>query len=252
MNNLDDQIKKALENGTKITQADRQDVWNHIEKELFTEKTKGELKVMKPKKKNRHTAFIAAAAAAVLLFIGAQTEMGHAVIDQIKELFAPQKQITQEIEGNKEKTNVNLQQPSKSQYVIYIDEERYAFIEGKDKDRIVMKTPVEGNFPEVSMEIEQVADRAPEDIIKDLDAQIRDKFEKVYAPQQVNEPINGWVVRGIDGQNWDSAIIKVYVVSNGSQGSFIITQHYFLEAAEGHGVRFDEMVKEFHIVNVSQ
>ncbi|MEW9123724.1 MAG: hypothetical protein AB2421_13525 [Thermotaleaceae bacterium] len=249
MNNMDEQIKKALENGTKITQEDKQDVWNNIEREIFSEKSKGEGKTVKPKKRNPYTIFVAAAAAVVMLFIGVKTETGHALMEQIKELFAPQKQITQEIEGNKEETNVNLQQPSKSQYVIYIDEDRYEFIEGKDKDRIVMKNPVEGNFPEVSMEIEQVMDRTPEDVIKDIEGKIRERFKKIYEPQQINVPIKGWVVRGIDGQNWDSAIVKAYVVSNGSKGSFIITQRYFLEAAEGHGVRFDEMVKEFHIVN---
>ncbi len=247
MNNLDDKIKKALETDMKITKEDKQDVWNNIEKELFIEKTKGDLKIMKPKK-NRYRVFVAAAAAVVMLFVGAQTEMGHAVIDQIKELFAPQKQITQDIEGNQEKTNVNLQQSSKSDYVIYIDEERYAFIEGTERDTIVMKDPVNGNFPDVSMEIEQIVDKIPEDVIKILDAQIREDFETVYEPQQIYEPVNGWVIRGLSGNKWDSPIIKTYVVSNGQQGSFMITQRYFLEAAEGHGVRFDEMVKEFHIV----
>lgn len=68
------------------------------------------------------------------------------------------------IRGDKEKTDVHLQQPAESNYIIYVDEERYEFVQGEE-------------------------------------------------------------------------------------GSFIITQRYFLEASEGHGVRFDEMLKQFKILD---
>ena len=248
MNDLDNKIKKALEDKIKITKEDKQEIWNNIDRELFLEKKKGEVKNMKSKKK-RHISFVAAAAAVVILFVGTQTEAGHALIHQIKEMFASQKQITQEIEGNQEKTNVQLQTPSKSNYIIYVDQERYQFIEGEKSDKIVMKTPVEGDFPEVSMEIQQIVDKTPEVIVEELAAQIKAEYEIFYEPKKIEEPIEGWVIRGLGGHKWDSPIINVYVVSNGNQGSFIITQNYFLEAEEGHVVRFDEMVKEFRIIN---
>lgn len=250
MNNLDNKIKKALESNTNITKEDKQDIWNNIEKELFIEKKRGELKKMKSTKK-RYMPLVAAVAAVVIVFVGTQTETGHAIITQIKEMFVSQKEITQDIEGNKEKTDVNLQQPSSSEYVIYVDEERYKFVEGQGSDKIVMKNVPDGDFPEVSMEIKQVLDKAPEDIVKELERQIKAEYETFYEAKKINKPINGWTVRGLDGNEWNSPIINVYVVSNGNQGSFIITQRYFLEAEEGHGVRFDEMVKEFHIVDES-
>ncbi|NLW21906.1 MAG: hypothetical protein GXY88_01405 [Tissierellia bacterium] len=245
MNNLDDKIKKALENRTQITGEDVRDVWNKIDMELnFNRKKEGK----KMKSKNRGLIpFIGAAAAVAILFVSLQTNVGHAIVSQIKELFAPQKEIVQEIEGNKEKTDVHLHQPKESNYIIYVDEERYEFIEGEDRDKIVMKDKPD-NIPEVSMEIKQVKDKYPEEVIKDIEAQLKEEYEIVHGPERVTEPLEGFTIRALTGQQWDSKVIKFYVISNENQGSFIITQRYFLEAAEGHGVRFDEMLKEFKII----
>jgi hypothetical protein len=38
-------------------------------------------------------------------------------------------------------------------------------------------------------------------------------------------------------------------VDDNQGGSYVIEQHLFLEAAEGHGVRFYHMLKEFKVVN---
>lgn len=248
MSDLDDRIKKALNNDIKVTEEDKQEIWSKIEKDLFMNIKKGDLN-MKNTNKKPVTRFVAAAAAAAIIFVGSQTDMGHALIDQIKELFVPEKEITQDIEGNKEKTNVNLNQSRESDYVIYIDEDRYTFIDGDKSDKIVTKTPLEEKYPEVSMEIEQVVDKVPEDVIKDIEENVRDTYETFFAPEEINEPIKGWTMRGLMGSQWDSEVVKYYVLSNGKGGSFVITQRYFLEAAEGHGARFEQMLEEFHIVN---
>jgi len=246
MNDLDNKIKMALEDGIKITKEDKEAIWNNIEKELFSKKKR---KVKNKRRKKKGYLPFVAAAAVIILLLGTQTEAGHALIHQIKEIFASQKEIVQEIEGNQEKANVQLQSPHKSNYVIYVDQERYQFIEGEKSDKIVMKTPVEGDFPEVSMEIQQIVNKSPDVIVDELAAQIKTKYEIFYEPKKIKEPVEGWVVRGVGGHKWDSPIINAYVISNEKQGSFIITQRYFLEAEEGHGARFDEMVKEFRIVN---
>ena len=247
MKNFDDRIKKSLEDNINISHEEKQEIWNNIERELFAKQSKGELKMKRSKKRSYQGLVVAAAV--LIVAIGVQTEMGHAIIDQIKEFFAPQKNIVQEIEGNKEKTDINLQTPSSTDYVIYVDEERYVFVDGEESDMITMKNPPVGNYPEVSMKIKQVINKTPEDVIKDLETSISEEYNTFHKPEEIREPIVGWTLMGLKGQNWDSEVIKIYVLSNGKQGSFIITQKYFLEAAEGHGVRFDEMVKEFHLID---
>ncbi len=247
MDNLDYKIKKALESNIDIAEEDKIEVWNNIENRLFNNKEEGEIKKMKSKKKGLVN-FIAAAAAITIVFVVSKTQVGHAIVSQIKEFFAPEKEIVQEIEGDKEKTDVHLQQPAESNYIIYVDEERYEFIQGEESDKIIMKHQPD-DIPEVSMEIKQLIDKSPEDIIKDIESQINKEYEIIRGPEKVTEPIDGWIIEGNKGEEWNSPVIRVYGISNGEEGSFIITQRYFLEASEGHGVRFDEMLKQFKILD---
>jgi RNA polymerase sigma factor (sigma-70 family) len=42
-------------------------------------------------------------------------------------------------------------------------------------------------------------------------------------------------------------VVKYYLIDNGQGGTFVIEQHYFVEASEGHGARFDNMLKQFQV-----
>ena len=66
----------------------------------------------------------------------------------------------------------------------------------------------------------------------------------------MTEPVEGYQLHGIQngGQKWDDEVVHAYVISNGKEGSFVITERYFLEAAEGHGARFYAMLQEFQIL----
>ena len=66
--------------------------------------------------------------------------------------------------------------------------------------------------------------------------------------EAVTEPLEGYNLHGISGSEWDSPVTNVYVVDNQNDGSFVITEKYFLEAAEGHGARFYAMLQEFEIM----
>lgn len=65
----------------------------------------------------------------------------------------------------------------------------------------------------------------------------------------MTEPIEGYWLHGTTGSEWNSKVVTAYVISNGNEGSFVITENYFLEAAEGHGARFHHMLESFEIVN---
>jgi len=65
----------------------------------------------------------------------------------------------------------------------------------------------------------------------------------------VKEPINSIFIYAGGATKWNDPVSKYYFVDNTKGGTFVIKQQLFLEAAEGHGVRFDNMVKEFKIVN---
>lgn len=250
MKKTDDQLKKALMDHTDDSLKMKEEIWDRLDEELFSEEKPQPRKVNKMKK--RVLPILLAAAAAILLVFSFQTEPGMALIDRVKEMFAPEKEVTQSIEGQDEETNVQLNEGKDADYVIYIDEERYKMIrgEGDEADVITTKEPLPERYPEVTMTIEQVPDIAPDTLVGQIEEQLTAEFPDLREVEQVTEPVEGYQLHGIanGGMEWDDPVVHAYVISNGQTGSFVITERYFLEAAEGHGARFYAMLQEFHIV----
>ncbi|CAM3239516.1 hypothetical protein FITA111629_11850 [Filibacter tadaridae] len=248
MSNLDKQAKKDIDKRTtQDTHGLKDEIWDGLENELFSVK-KGEVKKMKRKKKKRVLPFVLLAAAAIILVFTVQTDTGMAFIKTIKDMFVPEKEVVQNIEGQDEITNVDLHEGQDSNYIIYVDETRYKVIKGEVSDIITTIDPLPEKYPEVTMEIKQVADEKPEDLVKKVEADLIKDFPELRDIKEVTEPVEGFLLHGAAGSQWDSKIVHTYIISNGKKGSFIIKENYFLEAAEGHGARFHRMLESFEIV----
>jgi hypothetical protein len=247
MDQLDERVKKEILEHTKASSDKlKENIWIHLDQELFQEKSRKEKKM---KKKSKIIPIIIVAAAAIMLLFSTQTDTGTAFIKQVKDMFVPEKEIIQSIEGTEEETEVVLQEGKDAEYVIYMDEERYKLVKGDSSDVITTKEPLEDRYPEVSMEIEQFKDVAPEDMVATLETEIASTYTKVKETENVMEPVEGYKIHGISGSEWDSPVTNVYVIDNRHGGSFVITEKYFLEAAEGHGARFYAILQEFEIVD---
>lgn len=176
-----------------------------------------------------------------------QTDTGIAIKKEMKDIFSPEKVVKQSIEGMDEEIQMKLNEGNRSEYVMYIDEERYKLTHGENSDLITPLHPAPENYPEVTMEIKQVPNEKPLDLVEKIEAQLHKEFIKLEVAEVTN-PIKGYQLHGAAGNKADSKIVNAYVISNGKEGSFVITQFYFLEAAEGHGARFHHMLKTFEIV----
>ena len=201
------------------------------------------------KKQRKIIPIMIVAAAAIMLLFTTQTDTGTAFIKQLKDMFVPKKEIIQSIEGTEEETEVVLQEGKDAEYVIYMDEERYKLVKGESSDIITTKEPLEDRYPEVSMEIKQFKDVSPEDMVVTIETEIASTYTTVTETENVTEPVEGYKIHGISGSEWDSPVTNVYVIDNRHGGSFVITEKYFLEAAEGHGARFYAILQEFKIIN---
>jgi len=249
MSNFDERAKEALDKRTdQETIGLKEKIWNDLEKELFSEEkvNRGAVKILK--KKNRVIPIIITTAAALIIAFSLQTDTGMAFIKGIKDMFVPEKVITQSIEGQDEKTDVNLNEGADAEYIIYVDETRYKMINGDKADVITTIEPLPEKYPEVTMEIRQVADQKPEALVKKFETELKKDFPELRAVETVTEPVEGFLLHGLNGSDWDARVVHAYVISNGKDGSYIITQNYFLEAAEGHGARFHHMLESFEIV----
>lgn len=239
------ELEERLEEMSKFHPNDKDEIWNRIEKELFPETNRKP----KVKRKNRKWGVLVAAAAIIVLVFGMQTETGSALVDKVKSMFEPEKDIKQSIEGIEEETNLQLNEGKNADYVIYVDEERYVMNEFETGDIITTKEPLGDIYPEVSMTITQVMDKGAADLFAEVRENILSEYPTIILEEETIEPIQGYMLFAKkNGTDWDNELTKIYVVDNGVEGSFMIQQKYFAEAEEGHGVRFDEMLKEFHIV----
>jgi len=242
MSKFDEEIKRELE---KHTDADvhklKDDIWNEINKELFDE---GRNEV---KRKEKWIPAVLIAAAALVLAFTLKTEPGSALIKGIKDMFVPEKEIVQSIEGQDEPTEVHLNEGKDSEYVIYVDESRYKMIKGEESDIITTIEPLPEKYPEVSMEIKQYPTDKPKTLVKEIEEKLKEDFPELRG-ETVSEPVEGFWLHGLTESTWDGKVIDVYVISNGKDGSFVITEEYFLEAAEGHGARFYHMLQSFEII----
>lgn len=167
----------------------------------------------------------------------------------LEERFPSEKEMVVQIEGTEEKITGRLNIGKSESYIIYIDEERYEMEPGQEEepDMIVPKEALPEGYPEVSMAIMHTPGTAPAERVAELAGQLKASFPDLKEAEGVEEPVKGFVLHGIadGGQGWDNPVINAYVVSDGQQGSFTLTERYFLEAAEGHGARFYSMAEEF-------
>lgn len=253
--NFDQKIKDRLQEETNYHPSLKEDIWSKIDEELEKEEKKVVTIPERSRKKEKKNGWkkittIASIAASLLIVLTlATTETGSAFISHVKDLFVPEKVVVDELEGMEEESNVSLQE-GKSGYVIYFDKEMYSMIQVEGKDRIIFNQELSDMYPEVYMEIDQL-NESPEQLAEKTHQQLKLEYPNVLDIESVKAPIESIVVHavgGTGGLEWNDPVVRYYFFSNEKGGSFVVKQQYFIEASEGHGARFDHMLKEFYIV----
>jgi len=262
MNKLDNDLQKAILENTQPAANNKDATWQDILK-----KTEG----MKMTRQNRpRIAGLIAACLVLMLVIGSLfTPTGKAAVARIIDLFESEKSIVTEIEGEAETADQQLQigttpspeidtsqQQALMAYIMYVDESMYSFESANGTD-IIKPLNFPETLPEVSMEITQVAGVPKENLAADIKEELINEYETVYEPYSVTEPFEAICINAHDGDlngtketmpQWDSKVVKYYLIDNTLGGTFVIKMKYFIEAEEGHGARFEAMLKEFIII----
>lgn len=89
---------------------------------------------------------------------------------------------------------------------------------------------------------------------KEFSAYAQEVRNQMSADWQITEDIH-WIDKPLaysfsvsGGNAWDSPQEDHYFIDNGKQGTFHIVARCYLEAAEGHGMRFMSMIQTFEVV----
>lgn len=155
------------------------------------------------------------------------------------------KEVVQVLEGMEEKTVMSLHE-SKMGYYIYIDQERYQLEELNGVDKITPRAKAE-NLPEVLMEITREVDKKPQDMASQIKDELKEKYQ-VEFHEEVDNPLES-IYLYAEGKNSDDTVVRYYLVEDSQEGTLVIKQKLFIEAVEGHGIRFDNMLQELIIAD---
>lgn len=177
----------------------------------------------------------------------------------LADLYEPEKEMEIMLEGMPETIKVELETNDDWRYIIYVDKDLYVFHSGEEADRIELKEPLDSDIPEVAMEIRRLDDGIDkEEVIKLIHQEIENDGLTIDREEDITWPLTALSIvafgeerteHGKFGYQWDTPLHKYYVVQGGAGEVFVIKQMYFLEAAEGHGARFDQLLETFEIVS---
>lgn len=217
----------------------------------------------KKKSNTLHFRWIAAAIALAMILTFFQTAPGVEALEIVKEavtsfietLFPP-KDIPVNVEGETEVKHHEAggQEPEMQEngtvtapgFAIYYDTELYTMSEEDGVTYIRFIT--DNDLPPCEVEIKYIPGVAPNDGIEAAKQDMEQSWESVSEIRNL-ETGEGFVFAFSAGTNWDSACGDVFFLSDGRDGCFRITARYFVEAMEGHGVRFAQMVRTFEVIN---
>ena len=217
------------------------------------------------KKKNRtpHFRWIAAVIALVLIFAFFRTAPGAAALETVRdavtsfiESLFPPKEIPVYLEGETEVKHHEAggQEPEIQEdgtvtapgFAIYYDTETYTMSE---EDGVTyIRFIADNDFPPCEVEIRHIPGVAPYDSAEAARQEMEQSWESVSEITNL-ETGEGFVFAFYAGTTWDSACGTVYFLSDGRDGCFRITSRYFMEAMEGHGTRFAQMVNTFEVID---
>ncbi|MDQ0112662.1 hypothetical protein [Paenibacillus harenae] len=249
---MDQKLKQRLLEQSDASIGLKDEIWERLESQL--DATSLQAASYKAKRKSskwmKTTTGIAAAAIALVAFLALPP--GTALMKSVQSWFAPEKKIEISVEGQKEQTNGQVHVDEESRYAIYYDKDRYKLIPGEGKDTITTIEELPAPYPQVSLTIEQDVKQTPEQLANQVAAQLAERFSKVDAVERVSSPVDGYRIHAINGNDRLSEVATVYVTSNKLKGSFVLSLEYFLEAAEGHGARFEQTVKQFEVLGPSE
>jgi hypothetical protein len=141
-----------------------------------------------------------------------------------------------------------------ARYTINVNPNLYKRITDSKSERIELINPLNDTYPEVAMEITQFPNISIDEMVTKLLSNLRQKNKQILPSREISSPVKGKeivAIGGTGGKEWDDPVTKITVFHNRLDGVFVITGKYFLEAEEGHGARFSQMISTFKVIDIN-
>lgn len=133
-------------------------------------------------------------------------------------------------------------------FLIYVNEEQYAIHEEKGLYSIRSTNPLPEDFPECGLDIFHLSAVSTEEARNTAAEVLADRYETVSLEDESAVLPKIPYLRASAGEDWNSEQAELWFVDDGQEGTFVLTARYFLEAEEGLGTQFRDMVSSFRVV----
>lgn len=137
-------------------------------------------------------------------------------------------------------------------FLIYVNEEQYYIREADGLYSIRNTTPLPEGFPECGLDIVHLAGTAPGEAKASASEALGNQYVEIFQEEEAAVLPKSLYLRASAGTDWDSKQAELWFVDDGQGGTFVLTARYFLEAEEGMGMRFRDMVSSFRVVSLSE
>jgi len=131
-------------------------------------------------------------------------------------------------------------------FAVYVNESIYTTTEEDGVYTIRPLAALPEGFPPIDLTISHLEGRWNKAAA--MEQATRELAETYAQVSEVEETESTLFRSASDGTDWDDAQADVLCVDDGCGGSFVLTARYFTEAAEGHGVRFRNIMNTFTVV----
>ncbi len=122
-------------------------------------------------------------------------------------------------------------------FYISVDQEHYQLVQDAASTLIQPVTAAPEDLPPCDLRIDHFPGATLDQALADAQAWCAD-----YATCEIDEE---GVLHAGDGTDWDDAQADIRLVEDGQGGVYRLTARYFMEAAEGHGMRLNAMINTF-------
>lgn len=137
-------------------------------------------------------------------------------------------------------------------FLIYVNEEQFYIHEEEGLYSIRSTSPLPDNFPELGLDILHLPGMEPGAARAEAEAALKGRCKEVASEEMYAVLPGSLYLRASAGTDWDSEQAELWFVSDGQGGSFTLTARYFLEAEEGMGGQFRDMVSSFRVVSLNE
>ncbi len=134
-------------------------------------------------------------------------------------------------------------------FLIYVNKERYTIQEENGLYSIRSVEPLPDGFPACGLDVLHLAGTSTDKARDSAAEALQARYKELRAEGEAAVLPGSLYLRAGNGTAWDSEQTELWFTDDGQGGCFVLTARYFLEAEEGLGVQFRDMVSSFRVIS---